>query len=47
MTPPQQVTIDISKERKGKKGKGKKEDKLIGSQLVCEKLLHKMLRYMD
>jgi hypothetical protein len=32
MTPPQQVTIDISKEKKGRKGKGKK-DKLIGSQL--------------
>lgn len=32
MTPPQQVTIDISKEKKGKRGKGKKtcEDKRLG-----------------
>lgn len=54
MTPPQQVTIDVSKEKKGRRGKGKrlcvrkckktKKDKLIGSQL-CEKMRVRLSTY--
>lgn len=34
MTPPQQVTIDVSKEKKGKKGKGKLRKQKRGSESI-------------
>lgn len=42
MTPPQQVTIDVSKEKKGKKGKGKSRKEKKGDLKVYKSVGNKI-----
>jgi hypothetical protein len=39
MTPPQPITIEVSREKKGRRGKGKKSLKLYGGVGTVKKML--------